>query len=463
MNRARTIVAGGYLALAILLGGTSVSNPLGNGLLQLLAIAIILMHVWTKGAPPLSRSGRWLVALYVAFAAVAAAQLIPLPPSIWTALPGREVVVRSLALLGRAPTAMPVSLDPARTVGMLLWLLPPAAMFLVTTRLTRDERSVVARVLLGATVISVGLAALQLLGGDASHLRLYAASTAVRGVGTFANSNHLAALLLSALPFAGVFIARARKSRGSGGSEGKVIAYAAIGAFIAVGILINGSLAAYGLLIPTGIAAYLIYRRSLGRPLRTGDWVGAAVALILAMGVSALGPMSDERIAAKFDANDAVGRRISVPVTLDAAEAHFPVGSGFGTFRDIYRTFEPAENASSVYVIHAHNEYAELALELGLPGILLMLGFLAWWGTRTFAVWRSDFDGAALARAGSVVIGLALIHSLVDFPLRTSAIAAVAALAAGFMIQAPAARRRSGGERGTELRDAARHMNAESV
>lgn len=462
MNRVRTGIAGTYLALCLLLGGASAAGAAGNGLLQLLAVLILLLHVWSRGAPALPKEGRWLVGIFLAFAAVAAAQLIPLAPSIWTTLPGRDVVVRSLALLGLEPGAMPASLDPRRTMGSLLWLLPPAAMFLVATRLTRDERSVVAKVLLGVAVLSIALGAFQLLGGSGSRLRFYEVTNPGRSVGLFANANHVATLLLCALPFAALFLARAKKARsGSGGREGRGFIYVAIAGFIGIGIVMNGSLAGYGILIPTAIASFLLYLKSIGARIGARGWALGGVALAVVVGLSVLGPLSNSRLATKFKDDDTVGRQISIPTTIAAARDHSPIGSGLGTFRDVYRTYEPPERATFVFVNHAHNDYAEIALEMGIPGLALVLAFILWWAVRSWNAWRGDYNGVALARAGSIVLGIVLVHSLVDYPLRTSAMAAVAALAAGFMVQPPAAR--SNRARGASRGSTVRHMDAEAV
>lgn len=464
MNRLRTGIACGYLALCVVLGGASAAGALANGLLQLLALAVLLLHVWSRGAPPLPREGRWLVAIFLIFAAVGAAQLIPLPPSLWTGLPGRDVVARSLGLLGLTPGSMPASLDPARTVASLLALLPPAAMFLVATRLTRDERSVVAKVLLGLAVVTIVLGAFQLLGGSGSRLRFYAITNAASSVGFFSNANHVATLLLCALPFALSFLARAAKEKAGSGREGKGFIYAAIAVFIAVGIAMNGSLAGLGMLVPTALASFLLYRKSAGKSVGGGKghaaWWMAGIATIFVAGIALYGPLAGERLAGKFDATDSTGRQISIPTTIAAAKDHLPVGSGLGTFRDLYRTYEPVEDVTFVYVNHAHNDYAEILLEMGVPGALLVFAFIAWWAVRSFSAWRSEYNGVALARAGSIAIGVTLVHSLVDYPLRTAAISVIVALAAGFMVQPPAARSK---RRGTGARTSGRHISADTL
>jgi len=83
---------------------------------------------------------------------------------------------------------------------------------------------------------------------------------------------------------------------------------------------------------------------------------------------------------------------------------------------------EDPDRVTTTYVVHAHNDYAQWAMELGLPGIILMILFLAWWAVAVVRVWR-DGHSSAFVRAASVASAAVLAHSLVDFPMRTSAIA----------------------------------------
>jgi len=289
---------------------------------------------------------------------------------------------------------------------------------------------------------------------------LYEITTHGRSVGFFANANHVATFLLGSLPFAALFIARADRSR-AGRGEGRGVIYAAIAIFIGIGVAINGSLAGYALLLPTAITSFLLYRRSTGMPIGFKTWGALGIAAVLVAGFSIAGPMSSDRFASKFDDSNPLGRKISVPTTLEAATDFLPVGSGLGTFRDVYRTYEPTEEITAFFVNHAHNEYAEVALELGIPGLLALLGFLLWWARQTWKAWTQKYDGVALARAGGIAIGVVVFHSLVDYPIRTSAIAAVVAMSAAFMIQPPAARRER--SRGRGRQSAVRHMDADDL
>jgi O-antigen ligase len=138
------------------------------------------------------------------------------------------------------------------------------------------------------------------------------------------------------------------------------------------------------------------------------------------------------------------------------------VGTGLGSFQQIYRTYEDPADASRQFVNHAHNDWAELALELSLPGLLLALIFMLWWGRRAAAAWTGDFSGAALARAAAVAIGVVLFHSLVDYPLRTSAIAALFGAACALLLQAPIPEAKPSRSRDGKAGDsAARHLQAD--
>lgn len=122
--------------------------------------------------------------------------------------------------------------------------------------------------------------------------------------------------------------------------------------------------------------------------------------------------------------------------TMVAIKDSFPAGTGLGSFVPVYRTFEDPTSLEDEYVNHAHNDYLEIALELGLAGVLLVLAFLGWWVWRCLRVWTSTSEGGDLGRAASVAILAVLIHSLVDYPIRTSAIAVLFAMACALMVPA---------------------------
>jgi len=126
-------------------------------------------------------------------------------------------------------------------------------------------------------------------------------------------------------------------------------------------------------------------------------------------------------------------------ITSQAAIANMPFGSGFGTFVPVYDKFAPRTLLAETYVNRAHNDWLELWLTGGAPAIILLIGFLTWFGVATFRLWSSgEPEGPvldlALAQAASIVIVLLLLHSVVDYPLRTPTLSVLFAMACAFLI-----------------------------
>jgi O-antigen ligase len=190
------------------------------------------------------------------------------------------------------------------------------------------------------------------------------------------------------------------------------------------GVALNHSLAGYTLVVPVlaGSALLLIPR---GSGLRI--WLGAAVALSV---VAAVGAMATSSISGRMS-QDAIGsvtsRQQILTTTLKAMGDYMPFGSGLGSFLRVYRLYESPDAVTTEYVIHAHDDYAELALELGVPGIVLIAAFLLWWVGAAWTVWGKS-EGSQFTRAASIASAAILVHSLVDFPLRTAAISVVFAM-----------------------------------
>jgi uncharacterized membrane protein len=63
-----------------------------------------------------------------------------------------------------------------------------------------------------------------------------------------------------------------------------------------------------------------------------------------------------------------------------------------------------------------------------------VLGFVIWFGFGTLAAWRDGGEGGNLARAATLVIMVVLVHSLVEYPLRTAAIGSIFAACCAFLL-----------------------------
>ena len=422
------------LLLALLLGGASGqgAGAIANGLLQIVSLFVILYCLWKgrEAAPP--AEAKPLVWLWLLFCLLILLSLIPLPAALWQQLPGREGAVRGLRLVGLADQSLPHSLTFQRTLASLMWLLPPAAAYLLVLRAPDEGRKLLVGGILIAALLMVGLGVVQLLSGPVA-FRPYAITNPGRAVGMFANANHFATLLLCALPFSGYIAARGVR-RGSKAKKASGFTLAATtGLFLAIGVVSVGSLAGYGLLLVTAAAAALVYRRAAVGAL-SWVWIASVAALfLLFLGLALAGPLQEQAITGKLT-DQRTSRKVMAATTVEAIKDTFPAGTGLGSFPQVYRTFEDQNSVGSELVNHAHNDYLEFVLELGLPGLVLILAFVAWWASRTIHVWRSSFKGGDLGRAASVVVLVALLHSIVDYPIRTSAMAVFVAMACALMI-----------------------------
>ncbi len=450
-----------YLGACILLGGASGTGAgaAGNAMLQIGAVAIILVLLWSRRAtlPPAGRAPALIIGL---FALIGLLSLIPLPPSLWQSLPYRDEIASSLGLIGVNGVSLPLSLAPQSTIASLLWLLPPLAMFLLVLTLPPDQRRKLCTTILIMAAASIVLGAFQLLSGTQSPLRFYAITNADSAVGFFANRNHQATLVLCAIPCAALLAARFASKRNRSKRSGGLAIIVSAAILLLTGIGITGSTAGFGLAIPAVFAAVLIYRRSLYGPVGRRWLAGLATILVLFLVLALAGPVNQEKLSEDLS-DQPLSRATFALTTIQATAETFPVGTGLGTFAEVYRRFQDPNLASREYANHAHNDYLEVALELGLPGILLVLAGIFWWLKRSVHSWRSEAAGASLGRTGSVIIGVVLLHSLVDYPLRTSAIAAVFAVACALMVPFLARRTEEGDSAQAGSRRSARHLEAD--
>jgi O-antigen ligase len=420
----RELIVPAYLFLCIVLGG-SAQAIWGNLILQLCALALI---AWTamqplrevRFAPGRAPTFFLLAALLLMFG-----QLIPLPPDIWARLPGRQVVARGFVLLGQTKPWLPLSLTPAETLSVGLSLLPPIAVVAAMTRLDACRTTWALASIVLATLLSIVLGYVQVSSGSSAWY-LYDITNVGSAVGFFANRNHMGTLLVVAIPciaalsliWATEEIRRSLPLR---------IVGLACALLVLLGIAMNGSLAAVLLAVPVAISSSLIFPAT--RRFRSSGLIVAACAVAVAVAVIANSPV-EAKLTGKETAS-ITGRQEIWATSMRAAVAAFPVGTGFGSFEQVYRLHEEPSAISGTYVNHAHNDLIEALVEGGLPAMLLLAAFLLWWSRRAFQVWRQT--DRQVAKAATIASAAILAHSLVDYPLRTPAMAAIFAFCISVM------------------------------
>lgn len=426
-----------FVLLSLLLGGSS--NELWQSdMLQLCAIVLLGLVFAGSSSEPLARGARPLIALLIAAFVLALIQLVPLPPDLWKVIRGREPIALGFEALGYPAPWLPWSWAPQKTLQSAFALNPPVAVILavIVTR-AHTERSIAGAVIIGA-LASVVLGALQMASTGPEAWAYIYKYTNPGAVGFFSNRNHMATLLLAALPFAAALFAAGHPQIRS---RSTALAMAAMGAgavaLILVGLGLNGSLAALALAVP--VIAFSILLLPAGWRFRR--YVIPVALVAFGAAIALLATSWAGSVVAGNPQLDSVYSRAEIwNRTLDAIAATFPLGTGLGTFTGVYVIHENPALVTVAWVNHAHNDYLELLLETGLPGLLLTVAFLTWFVVQAVRVWRAPFS-SLFAKAATIAAAAMLAHSIVDYPLRTTAMAVVLGACLGMMAGPPRQRR----------------------
>jgi hypothetical protein len=438
LRRFRFGMAVALVLLLVLAGGASRIDEDQQAVVRLGAVGVIAASLWPLEIAALGRY-RGFLWFGAAAAGLLVLQLVPLPPALWAALPGREPYAEIAARAG-ATGWRPLTLTPDLTRDALFALLPVCAALLSFAWLDGHGRARIIEILVLAACASAVLGWLQLAGGDA-FLHFYRETNLGSATGVFANRNHAAALLACALPLAGAAaVLRLR----AGDSARRVVAVAgAVFATVLLGIVATGS--RMGLVLGVlGLAAsgWCVLGGGVLPRLRPRAWLAGGamvlgVAAVVGFGLARSGSLA--RLAGT-DAAAETRAAMLAPLT-ETARAFLPLGAGFGSFDSVYRHFEPDGLLSTIYMNQAHNEPLQLAIEGGVPALLLLAVFGWWWMRAAARAVRARLpeqrvSGIAAASATAIL----LVSSLVDYPLRTPLLAAVFVLLA--MSLDRAARRR---------------------
>jgi O-antigen ligase len=158
---------------------------------------------------------------------------------------------------------------------------------------------------------------------------------------------------------------------------------------------------------------------------------GMGVFIILLLGV-VLGLGSGEllqrmrSVAPEAHAELAGGTRMQINRDAWAMFARKPaLGWGLGAFPEVYPQFRTFP--TNFYINQAHNDYLQLMVETGIPGVLIMGWFvltLYRYALKKAGNWPYETGGAVALAALLGCTGI-LVHSLVDFNLQIPANAAL--------------------------------------
>lgn len=440
-----SLIAASFIVCAIVLGGGGSPNPATEVLLQLLFVALAMAWLWLPlrgGPPPRPRASFWLIgALIIALPLL---QLVPLPPAVWTGVSGNEDRAAALALVGREQTWQPLTHSAPRTLAAVLAIIPALFAFFATASLdARGRLCVVGAIAVTALAASL-LGALQVSLGPSAAPYLYAQSSPTL-TGFQANRNAAAdVLLIGMTASAALLVPSLARTRGGGGAllanrGAAAVVLAGVMAVFFFAILLTASRMGIALLPLALAGVWLILLPAL--PERRLWTLGPAVAALAAVPIVAIvawrmGNTALAKVAERFVFADDARRELWRDGWFVMNET-WPLGVGFGGAQPAMVAAERLEVLDPALPNRVHNDYLELALEGGLPALVVLAGIAA---LLLAAAWRSWFqrpDDRHLIVLGVVILLVVALHSFVDYPLRSMALACLAGTGAGLLISTP--------------------------
>ncbi|QKG72453.1 O-antigen ligase family protein [Erythrobacter mangrovi] len=425
-------IVAGFLGLALVFGGGGSPSAAAEIIVQLAFVAGVVAWVWWPDRQALVPPNGALLVLAGLLLGPPVLQLVPLPPAIWQALPGRELLAAAFASVeGAADRWWPLSVAPYNTLAALLALVPVVGALLASGMLAPRDRRFLLLVISLVSLAGAALGALQMAGGG-HRFRLYEISHDLWLTAFHASRNSAAdALLIGMLALTAWFASGSRRRPLLPSDLGLL---ALCQTFLFVALVLTGSRAGIALFVPVLLFQFAMLRTAgIARGLSNGMASAASLFGLVVLGATLFSHNSRvAEVLARFDATR--DSRIDMwQDTWTAISTYWPVGSGIGTFT---RTFLPVERLPMIddqFPNRAHNDFLEFLLEAGLLApLVLTIGFVvfAYLARKAWQVMPQERPVTLFSVGTFVVIAL---HSLVDYPLRNMALAVVAGVAAGLL------------------------------
>jgi len=240
-----------------------------------------------------------------------------------------------------------------------------------------------------------------------------------RAGGNIGQPNQFADALLWGL-IALVPLAQSRRGRVQGALRSRLeqLAWFAAGLFMILGVVLAGSRT--GMVATVMIALWGATDRHLARPLRLGLVLAPVAVIVLQFVVGAWAHAHALPIVLtdRSDATSALAFRDEIwASSLALIKAQPWLGVGWGQFNFAW-TLTPSFARGAGLVDNAHNLPLQLAVELGVPAAVLMIGLLlfALW-TALRRLWRLPGDAGVAGRSALMIVVVLGLHSMLEYPL----------------------------------------------
>lgn len=417
-------------------GGASRVDVQSLVILRPVSVIVCALALMTLRSEHLAER-KWLLGSFAGLFVLALLHVIPLPPALWQSFAGRQDLAAVEKLAGLSDIWRPLTLAPANGWHALLSLFVPLAVLLLGVQLNRDDLLRLLPLLIALAGISGLLGLLQAIGDPQSALYFYRITNNGSAVGLFANRNHAATLLACLFPMLAVFASTAKGTADE--VRFRQLLAAAIAIVLVPLILVTGSRSGLVNAVIGIVAAALLYRRPTDiHPVRRSAANRTkAVHVLAGLTVISLGFLTYffsrakaiERLFAEAAAEDS--RADFWIVSIDLFWKYFPWGSGSGSFVEAFQILEPNYLLDATYLNRAHNDWVEIAVTFGLPGVIGLTIASAAFLWRSVKLWRhadASRRYIAFGRLASVCMAIIAIASVSDYPLRTPTMMGVFAI-----------------------------------
>ncbi len=441
-ERAAVCIAVLVALVVAVTGGSSRPDNMGLILFRPLAAAALVALLFLP-------RGRWAVGTRLPLIALGllalliAMQLIPLPPALWLHLPQGPLVARAAELTGASQPWRPLSLDPMLTLNSLLSLIVPCTALVAVSRLSSGRLDRPGLIVLALAILTALFGIAQFVGGPDSAFYLYNKHFEGAPGGLFSNRNHQAVFLAASLPFLAAWAVEPQRELRQ--QQQRYVLATLVAMLLVLVLLATASRSGLVIAAPVIVLALAFIAGPVVMRHRLRRWIIAAAAAAVAAFLVLAVLFDRTRGLARFaDLNDPSQemRYRALPTLQMLMREYLPFGSGFGSFNTIFRIAEPDDLLKPTYFNNAHNDYIEMFITAGIPGVLLLLVFLAWIVVRSVQMIRDKASGAERnwPMAAMLCIVSFLLGSVTDYPLRTPLIALVFVLSCA-IIELDAARR----------------------
>tara|TARA_R110001592_G_scaffold58295_2_gene176746 strand:- start:331 stop:1749 length:1419 start_codon:yes stop_codon:yes gene_type:complete len=444
MDRAALAVLGAFVVAICLLGGSARGDAAQLVFLRPICCLFAGYGIYRLG----SQKVQGLAPLYAGFGTLGGLmiiQMIPLPYAIWTAFPGREVIVNLDVAGGLTGLWRSITFSPSRTANSLASLIVPLAAVLLFHIYPNHRKKDFLAVIIIIAVGNAMLGILQILGPSGGALYLYEFTNSADAVGFFANRNHSSVFSgLSLLVISYYYAQRWQVFRFTKAYTN--IFLAAVYIVIFLSIIINGSRAGLlcgGIALFVGLIIFNLKppeaaRLKIARGKKVASIIGSIAIVMFSATLILLFFMSDRLPAfSRLIESDPMAdlRTEAMPTLFEMIGSYWPVGSGFGTFDKVYFIHERSELLMPSYFNQAHNDWLQILIEGGAPVAILAAVGLFWYIASVLKLFLpSKYLGHLFFWFGTMaILGIA---SLVDYPLRTPIFSAVTVWMAAFLFTA---------------------------